>query len=108
MIAAIVLSESELAKVIPDWTMDIVNNNPNEFRKILWDLGGDIHKPWEIQENIIHRNRIKEVVQCNRWILSERLDRDWINSGFASREAKNLASGSRMVQDLDTHKYDKL
>lgn len=108
MTSIVVVSESELAKVIPNWSMVFVNNSFDKFKKILWDLGGDIYKPWEIQENLIHRNRLNEVVQCNRWVLCERLDKDWVDGGFASREAKNEASGSQMVKDLDPYKYHKL
>lgn len=108
MTAVVVVSESELAKVIPDWSMEFVNKRFDAFKQILWDLGLDVYKPWEQQEGLVHRNRLNEVVWCNRWVGVERLDKEWIESGYCSREAKNESSGSQMVKDLDPYKYHKL
>ena len=108
MVSVVVVSESELAKVIPNWSMDFVNKRFDKFKQILWDLGGDVYKPWEMQENLTHRNRLNEIVCCNRWVLSERLDKEWVQSKYASREAKNESSGSQLVRDLDPFKYHNL
>ena len=66
------------------------------------------NKPIEKQEGLTHRNRLNEVVTCSRWVANERTDSEWIKTGYASREAKNLSSGSKLVRDLDPHKYHQL
>jgi hypothetical protein len=110
MVATVVVSFSELFKALPDitqgWCEEV--ENKSKLEKILWGLGLDIYKPWERQSGLIHRNRLNEVILCDRWVGVERLDRAWIESGYASREARNEASGSKLVQDLDPYKYHKL
>lgn len=108
MVAITVVSMSELVKVIPEITSQWISENKDKFEKIIWDLGGNIFKPYEKQEGLIHRNKFNEVVLCDRWVLTERLDKEWIESGYCSREAKNESSGSQMVRDLDPFKYHKL
>ena len=108
MTAITVISESEIKKVLPNFSEDYEQKYPDDFKKLLWNLGGNINSPYERQDNLMHRNRLNEVVVCTRWVLKERLDNDWITSGYASREAKLEASGSKMVRDLDPHKYHDL
>lgn len=108
MTAIVVISESEIQKVIPDFTADYENKYPEDFKKILWNLGGDINSPYEKQDNLIHRNQLNEVVICTRWVLKERLDSEWVNSKYSSREARLDASGSQLVRDLDPFKYERI
>lgn len=107
MTAIVAISESELNKVMK-WDYSFTKDKPQEFLDLLFSLGLDIYKPYELQENVIHRNRFNEVVQCHRFVGAERLDREWLASGYASREAKLEGSGSQMVKDLDPYKYHKL
>lgn len=108
MVAVVVISISEIAKVLPKITVQWIEENAQKFKQILWELGGDIYKPYERQGGLTHRNQFNKIVLCDRWVLCERLDKEWLESGYASREAKNEASGSKMVQDLDPYKYHKL
>lgn len=108
MSAITVISESELAKVISNWTSDFPQKFPDTFKKILYDLGLDVNQPWETQEDMLHRNRFNNVVQCNRYVGLERLDDLWIRSGYASREARNNHSGSKLLRDLDRFKYETI
>lgn len=108
MTAVVVVSESELAKVIPNWETEASTENPDWFTSLLYGMGIDTSKPVERQDDLIHRNNFGKVVQCTRWVGVERLDKEWISSPYASREAKNEASGSKMVRDLDPHKYHDL
>lgn len=108
MTAIVVVSESEIAKVISNWTFDFPQNNPVAFRKILWDMGIDTNQTFEIQEGFTHRNRLNEVVLCNRFVGIERSDKEWISSGYASREARNDSSGSKLLKDMDRYKYETL
>lgn len=98
MTALVIISDSEIAKVIPDWRHDFPLTNPDDFSKMLWELGINTLMPVEKQEGFIHRNRFNETVLCNRWVGYERLDKEWISSGYASREARNDASQNRLVK----------
>lgn len=100
MTAVLIISESEIAKVITDWNYQYPENHQETFKNLLWGLGINVNMPVEKQEGFCHRNRFNEVVLCNRWVGYERLDEDWIKSGYASREAKNESSQSRILKDL--------
>lgn len=108
MTAVVVVSESELAKVINNWNTSAATDDVAWFTSVLHGMGIDTSKPVERQDDLLHRNRLDQVVQCTRWVGVERLDKEWLESGYASREAKNEASGSKMVRDLDPHKYHDL
>lgn len=47
--------------------------------------------------NCTHRSRTGHVVTCDRYMGSERLDKDWLNSGYASEEAKLAAKGDKSL-----------
>ena len=98
--ALCIVSISELAKVKPDITYDWIDNNRSEFLDMLKSIGMNIHQGIERQENLQHRNRFNEVVICDRYVGNERLDKEWLNSGYASQEAKDKATGSKMLADL--------
>lgn len=104
MIAVVIISESEISKVISNWHYQYPDNNPEDFKTLLWGLGINVNMPIERQDGFCHRNRFNEVVICTRWVGYERLDKDWIKSGYASREAKNEASNNKMLKDLLNHK----
>lgn len=93
------ISESELM-LLPGYMIGSNETHKEDFEKILYNLGMDIHKGYELQVGFTHRNRLNKVVNCNRWCGMERLDDEWINSGYASREAKHLASGSGLIRDV--------
>jgi len=96
-IAVLFVSESELALVAPNYNTNWIETNKDELFKHLYDLGVDITSDIDFQEVTQHRNRLNQVVTCRRFAGFERLDKEWINSGYASREAKIAASGSKML-----------
>lgn len=100
MTAVVIISESEIAKVLPDWHYEFPLENAEAFNKMLWELGINTTMVVEKQEGFLHRNQFNETVLCNRWVGYERLDKEWVSSGYASREAKNEASQSRILKDL--------
>lgn len=100
IIALSYISFSELQKVDNTITPEWAENNIEEFNKILYSLGMDIEIPYDWQRNIPHRNRLNEVVRCDRIVGNERLDKDWINSGYASIEAKDKSRSNRLLVDL--------
>jgi hypothetical protein len=103
--AFVIFSESELALVKPDYTTDWADENISELKELLFELGANVNKPIEIQEGLIHRNRMNKVVQCRRYACHERTDKDWLASGYASREAKNKASGNRLIRDMNPYAF---
>jgi len=100
IVANVIISESELIKVLPDYSASLETDNPKEFLNILWQLGIDTSKRIERQDGIKHRNRLNEVSFCSRWVGEERQDEAWITSGYASKEAKDKYSGSKILEDL--------
>ena len=53
-----------------------------------------------LAKQIQHRNRMGKVVVSDRWAGNERIDYQWIMSGYASKEARDKSSGSRLLADI--------
>ena len=102
--ALCIVSASEINLAKPGFTYYWADNNPDDFNDILFNFGMDLTQPIEKQTDIQHKNRMNKVVICDRYIGYERTDKDWINSGYASKEAKDKASGSKLLADLYKHK----
>lgn len=104
IVALCIISESEIVKVMPNYSAEFENDDEN-FKKFLFGLGMDTNKPYQRQDGLQHRNRFNEVVVCSRWVGEERIDSDWISTGYASKEAIDKASGSKILEDLYRSKY---
>jgi hypothetical protein len=100
IVALCIISESEIAKVIPDYSCSLEQEKTEEFRRLLYSLGMDTSKIYSRQDAVQHRNRFNEVVVCSRWVGEERVDKQWISSGYASKEARDKASGSKILESL--------
>lgn len=100
IIALSYISFSELKRVDEKITPSWAENNIEEFNSILYQLGMDTEIPYDWQRNIPHRNQLNEVVRCDRIVGNSRLDKDWINSGYASVEAKDKSLRSKLLIDL--------
>lgn len=100
IIALCIISASELAKVIPNFSYEMVEADNTWFTDLLYSLGMDITAPIERQEVIQHKNRFNEVTVCDRWVGYERVDPQWIKSGYASQEARDKATNNRLLEDL--------
>ena len=100
-IAAVrIISESEIATVKDGFTLQWAIENPKEFNEMLYELGFDTNSMIELQEGLTHRNSFNAVITCARWVGSERTCPKWLRSGHASQEAKDKATGSKMLEDL--------
>ena len=97
IVATVVVSESEIKKVIENFNAD--NYDTEKLQAILYQLGINTSEPVQRQDNLLHRNRLNEVVKCTRWLGNERQDTEWIESGYASREAKDKYSGNKILED---------
>ena len=99
LIAAVcIISESEIVKVMPDYNKSF--SEREDFKQFLFGLGIDTNKPVVRQDGIQHRNRFGEIVICSRWVGNERIDDEWINSGYASKEAIDKRCGSKILEDV--------
>lgn len=104
IIALCIVSAMDIVELMPEFTYKWAEDNPREFNAILNQFGMDTKGFIEKQESVTHRTRLNKLVTCDRWVGDERFDKDWINSGYASREAKDKASGSSLLNDLYRHK----
>lgn len=100
IVALCIISESEIAKVMPTYNKDYPIDFPGPFKEMMHALGMDVSRPIERQDGLWHRNRLNEIVLCSRYVGHERQDAEWLTSGYASQSAKDKASGSRMLEDM--------
>ena len=100
IVATVIISESELALGTPEYNSKYEEEHPGRFKQALYALGADLSLPYKRQDGLWHRNRLNQVVLCSRWIAQERQDKAWIKSGYASREAIDKYSGSKILEDL--------
>ena len=100
IVADIIISESEIAKVIPEYSYELEEKEPEKFKEIMHSLGMDVNQIYIRQDAIQHRNRFNEVVVCSRWVGRERIDSTWLTSGYASKQAIDKASGSKILESL--------
>lgn len=98
--ALCIVSVSEIAKVMPNITYDWIDNNQEKFKQMLYELGADVNRYIEKQENVTHRNRFNEIVTCDRYVCDERTDKEWIESPYSSQEAKDKSLNNSMLTDL--------
>lgn len=96
-LAVIFVSESELQMADPEYQYDWINTNKDKLFELLYNLGLDTNRDMDFQELVQHRNRLLKIVTCGRWSGFERTDKEWINSGYASRDAKIAASGCKLL-----------
>lgn len=100
IIALSIISAMDIAEVKKDYTYKWKDENPHEFLEILWLFGMDTSSMYETQADVTHKTKLGRLVTCDRYVGSERTDKEWIESGYASREAKDKFSGSRLLDDL--------
>lgn len=98
--ANIAVSLSELQLIYPEINEAFALEHTEEFDEILFSIGVDTYKGYEIQENIQHRNRLGKVVICTRWVCIEREDKEWLTSGYASKEAIDRSKDNKLLNDI--------
>lgn len=99
IIALVYISLSELQTVDRKYSEEWVDDNPQELIGVLHGLGLDVNQDWERQV-VEHRNRFGNLITCSRFVGKERIDKEWIESGYASEPAIDKAGGSKLVFDL--------
>jgi hypothetical protein len=94
------VSLSEIQTVAPWVTDEFVEENPDVIKKMLFDLGMDVYNyPHEVQE-VTHRNRFNNIITCKRFVGNERIDKEWIDSGHCSVEARDKSLDNKILTDL--------
>ena len=100
-IAALVnISQSDVSYIYPEYTTELEQSDPELLKNLLWNLGLDVNQPYVFQQVTQHGNKLGKIVTCHRWFGSERLCEEWLNSGYASKEAKDKAKGSRLLDEI--------
>lgn len=94
------VSESELVVICKDYDVSWLTDNTDYLKSVLFDLGLDTTKHFELQDVCQHRNRLGKVVTCRRYLGDERSDGEYLRSGFASTEALDKAKNCRMLDCL--------
>jgi hypothetical protein len=100
IIALSIVSAMDIVEVMPHFTYKWAEENKGDFYEILWQFGMNTNQGVETQACVTHRTRLNRLVTCDRWVGNERTDKEWIDSGFASRESKDKASGSKLLTDI--------
>ena len=99
IIALVYISLSELQTIDPKYTEEYADSSEQELLGVLHGLGLDVDKPWE-RQRVEHRNRFGNLITGSRWVGNERIDKGWIESGYASQEAIDKSKNNRMLNDL--------
>ena len=94
------ISLSEIQTVANWVTEEFIEENPEVFKKMLFDLGMDVYNyPWEVQ-NVTHRNRFGNTITCPRYVGNERVDKEWVSSPYSSVEARDKSLNNKILNDL--------
>ena len=94
------ISLSEIQTVANWVTEEFIEENPEVFKKMLFDLGMDVYNyPWEVQ-NVIHRNRFGNTITCPRYVGNERIDKEWVSGPYSSVEARDKSLNNSILTDI--------
>lgn len=99
IIALVYISLSELQTVEPRYTEQWADSSEQELLGVLHGLGLDVNQPWE-RQIVEHRNRFGNLITGSRWVGNERIDKEWIESGYSSQSAIDKSKNNRMLNDL--------
>ena len=92
------LSFSDLAKV-PNAVKIMQNGKKEEIDNLLYQYGYDIKVGYEIEDKY-HRSLTSNEIVFGAYIMGyERQDRDWLDSGFASMDARLEAVDDHSLRD---------
>lgn len=97
---------NELQKLVPNFRKEALDLKDEviqeKIRKMFWNLGADSTKKIEIQDGVLSRNRFGEEDNSTRFILHERLDKEYVLGKYASDYAKTYVDNKdyEMVIDL--------
>lgn len=93
-----IISLSEINTVQP-LTIEQINTNPDDFKRTLFSLGMDCYNYPLTEQHCTHRNRFGNIVTDYRWVCNSRVDKQWVESGYASQAAKDKSLGNSLLID---------
>lgn len=99
--ATLHISETEVYALDNNYNFTWYTTQQSKLNSILYKLGMNISRGYIMQDPCLHFNyRAKEQNNCARFYGNERIDEEWLLSGFASQAAKDKASGGSLIQDV--------
>lgn len=97
----IIYTDNELRRVIPEWDEKLLNTSKGDCKAVLWSLGCDVRSfGIEVQVGLTTRNRFGEIDTSKRYVMYERVDTQWKQSGYASHEACLYDEDDNLVEIL--------
>lgn len=96
-----VVSYDDLQKVVPNFEMKWLDNIKSDARVLLWNLGIDTDFGIEVQEGMVHRTKLCGVSNCPRMVGHERIDKEWLQGGYATDEAKEFTKDITLAAELN-------
>lgn len=71
------------------------------LHKLFWNLGCVLPDKPDIVEGVVTKNRFDELDDSIRITVQERQDELWVNTRFASHQAKTATDDIEMMKELD-------
>lgn len=107
-----VFTLNELQHLVPSLKLEHFKSELPKVKEALSNmfhrLGCDFSRGVDIQEGVTTRNIFKEEDNSVRFLLSERLDEEWLNSGNASAGARAYTKDYTMYIDMVKMQCGKL
>jgi hypothetical protein len=105
MASYVIISDSELQALgdegYIDYQPDLYLKNPKYFQKICFMLGADTQFFSRLEvDTLQHRNKLGQVVQCNRYVWPERQDKAWVHSKYASMDVLYDTADKETQRDM--------
>ena len=101
----VVLTEGEIQKILPSFKKEMLLSTKKEVQDILtnffWKIGVDYKRGFEIEEQqVTTLNKFSELDDSARIYFKERVDGEWLASGYASELAKEVSSDPTLSRVL--------
>ena len=101
----VIMTEGEIQKILPSFKKEMLLSTKKEVQDILtkffWDIGIDYKRGFEIEEQqVTTLNKFSELDSSARIYFKERVDGEWLASGYASELAKEVSSDPTLSRVL--------
>ena len=101
----VILTEGEIQKILPSFKKEMLLSTKKEVQDILtnffWQIGVDYKRGFEIEEQqVTTLNKFSELDDSARIYFKERVDAEWLASGYASELAKEVSSDPTLSRVL--------
>ena len=101
----VIMTEGEIQKILPSFKKEMLLSTKKEVQDILtkffFQLGVDYKRGFEIEEQqVTTLNKFSELDDSARIYFKERVDGEWLASGYASELAKEVSSDPTLSRVL--------